>query len=358
MSERGRIDPRYVVVFGACLTQFTVIGLLFAYGVFFKVFEDEFGWSRTLLSSCSSVAFLVMGTLAIVGGRMSDRYGPRIVLCISGALFSLGFVLASQLSQPWQLIVVFGLLLGVGLSTHDVVTLSTVARWFERKRGIMTGVVKTGTAVGQVVIPPTVALLIATIGWRSASVVIGIVAAGLLLAAALMVKAPPKPAADRAASQAGLSYAGARRTRTFWTLCAVQFLFFPSLMAVPLHIVVHATDLGMTTAAGATLLSVIGGISAAGRLTVWALSGRIRGKRAYVMCFLPLIASLLALLVIESPWLLYFALAVYGFGHGGFFIVVAPTVAEYFGTVAHGAIFGSILFFGTIGGAAGPIVAG
>jgi len=137
-----------VVVFGACLTQFTVIGLLFAYGVFFKVFEDEFGWSRTLLSSCSSVAFLVMGTLAIVGGRMSDRYGPRIVLCISGALFSLGFVLASQLSQPRQLIVVFGLLLGVGLSTHDVVTLSTVARWFERKRGIMTGVVKTGTAVG------------------------------------------------------------------------------------------------------------------------------------------------------------------------------------------------------------------
>jgi len=202
-----------------------------------------------------------------------------------------------------------------------------------------------------VVIPPTVALLIATVGWRSASVVIGIVAAGLLLAAALTVKAPPKPAADRAASQAGLSYAGARRTLTFWTLCAVQFLFFPSLMAVPLHIVVHATDLGMTTAAGATLLSVIGGVSAAGRLTVGALSDRIRGKRAYVMCFLPLIASLLALLVIEIPWLLYFALAVYGFGHGGFFTVVAPTVAEYFGTVAHGAIFGSILFFGIIAGA-------
>jgi MFS family permease len=85
---------------------------------------------------------------------------------------------------------------------------------------------------------------------------------------------------------------------------------------------------------------------------------RIGGRRDLILCFVPLIASLLALLFISAPWLLFGAVAVYGIAHGGFFTVMSPTVAEYFGLQAHGAIFGLVLFFGTIGGAAGPILAG
>ena len=55
------MDPRYPVVFGACLTQFTIVGLMFSFGLFFDVFEEEFGWSRTILSGSTSLAFLVMG---------------------------------------------------------------------------------------------------------------------------------------------------------------------------------------------------------------------------------------------------------------------------------------------------------
>jgi len=73
---------RYLVVTGSSITQFTVIGLLFSYGVFFKELELEFGWSRTMLSSCTAIAFLSMGLLAILGGRLTDKYGPSIVLGI------------------------------------------------------------------------------------------------------------------------------------------------------------------------------------------------------------------------------------------------------------------------------------
>ncbi len=114
----------------------------------------------------------------------------------------------------------------------------------------------------------------------------------------------------------------------------------------------------MTPALAAILLSVMGAASVAGRLSVGALVDRIGGKRALVLCFVPLIASLLAFLLISAPWVLFAAVAVYGFAHGGFFTVMSPTVAEYFGLQAHGAIFGFVLFFGTIGGAAGPILAG
>ncbi len=353
------MNARFAVVFGASLTQFTIIGLLFSYGLFFKVFESEFGWSRTLLSGCSALAFLMMGILAMVGGRLSDRFGPRRVLAVTGILYGTGFALLSQITEPWQLYLIFGTFIGLGLSTHDVVTLSTIGRWFDRRRGIMTGVVKVGTALGQIAVPPLVAFLILTQGWRPAVAMLGLGAIVLLLIAAFAIRNPPKPARVASAEgQLGATFSEARSDRVFWTMCAIQFLFFPSLATVPLHLAVHAMDLGMSPARAATLLSVIGASSIAGRLAVGGLVDRIGGKNAYFLCFSSLVFSLLALMNAEAHVILFAVVAVYGFGHGGFFTVVSPTVAEYFGMRAHGALFGTVLFFGTIGGSIGPILAG
>ena len=351
------MDSRYLIVFGACLTQFTVIGLLFSFGVFFNVLEEEFGWSRTLLSSAVALAALVMGLLAVFAGRLCDRLGPAPVLVGAGLLYGTGFSLISVVGEPWHLFVLFGLFIGVGMSTHDVATLSTIARWFVRRRGMMTGVAKVGTATGQMVLPPLAALLIAGLGWRGAALALGVAAGGLLLVAAASMRRPPP---DRAAAPAGLGggFAEIRRSRVFWTLCAAQFLFFPTLMTVPLHIAVHGMDLGMTRGVAAILLTVIGGASIAGRLTVGSFADRIGGRNAYVVCLVPLITSLLILMVVDTHAALFAVVALYGFGHGGLFTVVSPTVAEFFGTRTHGAIYGGIYLFGTIGGAVGPIMAG
>ena len=353
------MDPRYPVVFGACLTQFTIVGLMFSFGLFFDVFEEEFGWSRTILSGSTSLAFLVMGLLAYFGGRLSDRYGPTVVLGTTGLLYGVGYALISIVGEPWQLVALFGICIGLGLSTHDVVTLSTIARWFAGRRGMMTGVVKVGTATGQMVLPLLAALLMAVVGWRYAALALGYAGAALLLIAAFFMRSPPKSrSSTRPADRHGPESVNVRRSRAFWTLCAAQFLFFPSLVTVPLHIAVHGIDLGMTRTTAATLLTVIGGASIVGRLTVGTFVDRIGGRNAYVLCLVPLLAGLLALLVAETHGLLFAAVAVYGFAHGGLFTVVAPTVAEFFGTRAHGAIFGGIVFFGTLGAAVGPVLAG
>ena len=355
------MDSRYLIVFGACLTQFTVIGLLFSFGVFFNVLEEEFGWSRTLLSSAVAFAALVMGLLAVFAGRLCDRFGPAPVLVGAGLLYGTGFALISVVGEAWHLFVLFGLFLGVGMSTHDVATLSTIARWFVRRRGMMTGIAKVGTATGQMVLPPLAAVLIGGFGWRTAALALGVAATVLLLLAAASMRRPPP---DRAAAPAvapargGGSFAEIRRSRVFWTLCAAQFFFFPTLMTVPLHIAVHGMDLGMTRGVAATLLTVIGGASIAGRLTVGTFADRIGGRNAYVLCLVPLVTSLLILMVVDSYAPLFAVVALYGFGHGGLFTVVSPTVAEFFGTRTHGAIYGGIYLFGTIGGAVGPIMAG
>jgi MFS family permease len=358
-SAITHLDKRYLIVLGACLTQFMVIGLLFSYGLFFKYFEMEFGWSRTLLSSGMSFAFIVMGVLAFFCGRLSDRYGPRLVLAVSGTLCGMGYVLLPQVTQPWQLFVVFGLFIGVGMATHDVVTLSTIAREFRRRRGIMTGVVKVGTAAGQMTVPPIAAFLIAIYDWRLALMILGISAVALLLVAALLMKSSPASAGSgKETDAAGSSLREARRTRTVWMICAIQFSFFSTVTTIPLHIVVHGMDLGMTPALAAILLSVLAAASVVGRLSAGALVDRISGRRALILCFVPLIASLLAFLSISEPWALFAAVPIYGFAHGGFFTIMSPTIAEYYGLQAHGAIFGFVLFFGAVGGAAGPILAG
>ena len=352
-------NTRYIVVLGAGLTQFCIIGALFSYGLLIKEFEVEFGWSRTLLSLSSALATMTMGVLAIAGGSLNDRFGPRRVLSVTGLCFGLGFILLGQISEPWQLFLLFCTLIGLGLGTHDVVTLSTVARWFERHRGIMSGVVKVGTALGQSAIPPLMALLIATYGWRSAVTVLGAGAMVLLLAAALMMQNPPRaPSTPDTVHEDGSSFATARRSRIFWTLCLIQFLFFPTMMAVPLHIAVHGIDLGMSKPLAAGLLSVIGGASLLGRLAVGGLVDRIGGKRAFLFCFVMLTGSLITLINTSAHLPLFITMAFYGFAHGGLFTVVSPTVAGYFGMRAHGAIFGTVLFFGTIGGAIGPVAMG
>ena len=351
--------PKYKAFTGAFLTQFIVIGLMFAFGVLFKEFETQFGWSRTLLSSCTALGFFVMGVLAFFAGRLSDTYGPRSVLAFTGIAYGIGYVLMSQVTQPWQILFIFAIFVGLGMGTHDVVTLSTVARWFESASGVMTGLAKVGTAFGQMAIPPLAAFLVIQHGLQIALVILGIAAGVILLFAALLMSHPPKTElTENIQTHTTVEGGEARKTLTFRKLCIIQFLFFPTLMTIPTHIVVHGIDLGMSFAQSAYLLTTIGGASVAGRLAVGVFLDLMGSRNAYVLCFIPILVCLTALLSVTNHTVLFLMMALYGFGHGGLFAVVSPSVAGYFGTKEHGALFGTILFCGTISGALGPIVTG
>ncbi len=370
MAFASGFDQRYHIVAGALLVQSVTIGCMFAYGVFFKSLETEFGWSRTLLSSATSVSFFFMGIFAIVAGQLNDRYGPRWVLAFSGVCTGVAYMSMYYLQAPWQLLVIFSILVGVGLATHDVVTLSTVARWFPRRRGIMTGVVKTGTAFGQMVVPLIAFALIGAFGWRYAFVGLGTGALVLLMLAVLLIgvtvpsvntksSVVAGPDNNATADRPGLTFTEARKTRQMWTMCAIQFCFFASLVSIPTHIVSHGIDTGMAAALAATLLSTIAASSIAGRLAVGFFVDKLGGRLAFLICIASLFASLTLLVVVDNSQRVLFVFSLfYGFAHGGLFTVVSPTVAEYFGIREHGVIFGTVLFFGTIGGSIMPMLTG
>jgi MFS family permease len=155
-----------------------------------------------------------------------------------------------------------------------------------------------------------------------------------------------------------MSFRAAVRLGQFWTLCLMEFAFFFILLTIVVHIVPHATDLGLAPATAAGVLSTIGGVSMLGRFVMGTANDRIGGKRSLIICGAVLFSALVWLQFATDAWMLFLFGVICGFAHGGFFTVVSPTVAELFGTGSHGTLFGMVLFCGTIGGAMGPLLAG
>jgi MFS family permease len=137
-----------------------------------------------------------------------------------------------------------------------------------------------------------------------------------------------------------------------------QFLVFFCLMVVMIHIAPHARDLGFSAEVAAQVLATVGAASIAGRLVMGAVADRLGGKSSLMIAYGVLSVCLIWLLFIREPWVLFLFAPVYGFSHGAFFTLISPTVAELFGTRAHGLIFAIVLFHGTIGGAVSPFIAG
>ena len=361
----------YNIVAASMAIQAVSIGVLFAYGVFFKEFQAEFGWSRATISGASSLAFFIMGATGILAGRLNDRIGPKILIALSGTALGIGYLLMSYMQAPWQLYLIYGLVVGVGYSTHDVITLSTIARWFVKRRGMMTGIVKVGTGCGQLFVPLIATALIAAFGWRQSCFIIGACALAAQVALAQVMRRDPRsvgllpdggsglPAgAVSTADESGLSLAEACRTRQFWTLCVAEFAVFFCLLTIVVHIVPHARDLGLRPAIAAGVLGTIGGVSMLGRFAIGTVNDGIGGKRSLIICFITLICGLVWLQLSNAVWMLYLFAAIYGLAHGGLFTVMSPMVAELFGTGSHGLLFGIVLFSGTLGGAIGPLMAG
>ena len=374
MPETGtssvRVPYGYFIVIACFLIEGCGIGAYVAFSVFFKPLLKDFGWSRATISGASSLAYLLMGLIGIVAGSLNDRFGPRIVMALTGIICGIGYFLLSQIQSSWELYVLYGLLVGTGLSSADVIPLTVTARWFLRRQGMMTGIIKVGTGSGQLVMPLLAGALIMAYGWRAAFVGFGIVVAVVLIGAGQFLRRDPGVKGNvldgagaharmaEGAREDGLSLREAVRTPQFWLFCIITFLVMNCLLTILMHVVPHASDIGLDPIKAAGVVSTVGGVSMLGRLLTGFLIDRIGTRKSMTICFILLIAAFLWLQVAHNAWMLYLFAAVYGVAHGSFFTLISPTVARLFGISSHGVLVGIILFSGNFGGAIGPVLAG
>ena len=297
-SKKPKLFYGYIIVAAAFLITLIMCGTLFTFGVFFKPILTEFGWTRAMTSGAFSLCMLLFGLLGIGTGRLTDRFGPRVVISGCGFFLGLGYLLMSQVSAIWQLYLFYGVMVGIGVSGSFVPLVSTVARWFVERRGMMTGIAVSGIGIGTMIMPLVANWLISSYGWRTSYIVVGITVLVLIILVAQFLRRDPgqmgqlQYGADKVKVESlnsgtrGFSFQEAIHTRQFWMLGVTLLCFGASLQVMMVHIVSYAIDLGVSATSAAVILAVIGGLSTGGRVIMGSAGERIGNKLAIIISFI------------------------------------------------------------------------
>lgn len=343
-------------------------GLGCVYGVFLPSIQAEFGTDRTTVSGVTAVEAVLEAFLAIIFGRLTDKFGSKPLIIFGALVLGVGSFLMSRTASIWQLYLFYAFMIGLGQGAGNVSLLSTVAKWFVKDRGLMSSIVKVGTGAGILIFPLIAGSLISTYHWRTTYLILGLACMVLIIPLALVLKREPKEMGlqpyginDKISKQVigpQLALREALRTHQFWGLSVVFFVAFYVTQSILVHIVTYAQGNGIPAAPAAVTLSIIGGISIGGRLVMGRVGDRVGNRRALLIIFTLLIIAVTWLQIGHSLWMIYLFAVIYGFAHGGFFAVMSPVVAEMFGVKHQGVNFGMMLLIAMMGSAAGPLLTG
>ncbi len=385
--HRNRVHPAWVVAGVAFVALIGAAGFRSAPGVLIVPLQDEFGWSRGLLSIAVGINLVLFGLTAPFAAALMDRFGIRTVTTCALITVALGSGLSVFVTAGWQLVLLWGVLIGLGTGSMALVFAATVAnRWFVRRRGLVMGVLTAAGATGQLVFLPVMAWLAQTYGWRAATLMVSAAALAVVPLVLAFLRdypadrgvraygaAPEDPGAAPAADPAVALRSGnavkrtvrtladAASTRTFWALVGGFAICGASTNGlIGTHFVPAAHDHGMPTTTAAGLLAVVGIFDVVGTIASGALTDRINPRILLAVYYALRGVGLLMLpsLLSDSvhPSILAFVI-VYGLD---WVATVPPTAAlcrEIFG--ASGTIvFGWVFAAHQLGAAAASVAAG
>ena len=284
-------------------------------GVLFLPLEREFGWSRSTVSLAVSLNILLYGLVGPFAGALMQRLGVRRTTILALGLLATGVSLSTLVTEPWQLVLLWGVVVGTGSGMAALVLGATIVnRWFVERRGLAMGILTASTATGQLIFLPVLAALIERQGWRPSILVVAAAAAVVIpLVVALLRErpsdvgvgplgaplqaTPPAPVANpvRIALQA---LADGARSRDFWLLTATFVICGASTNGlVGTHLIPAAHDHGIPEVRAAGLLALMGVFDLAGTTASGWLSDRwdsrrllawYYGLRGLSLLFLPL----------------------------------------------------------------------
>jgi len=302
-SRRSRLHPAWFVAAVAFLALVGAAGFRAAPGVLMVPLQAEFGWSTTVLSLAVSLNLVLFGLTAPFAAALMERFGIRAVTSIALCLIGLGSALTVFVNQSWQILLTWGLLIGLGTGSMALVFAATIANtWFAKRRGLVIGILTAGSAAGQLVFLPFIAALAQSPGWRGASLLI---AAGALAVVPLVLRWLRNSPADvgarpygaeetEAAEPATTAAAGdspnaavralqvlkrASKVRTFWGLAAGFAICGATTNGlIGTHFIPSAHDHGMPETTAAGLLAVVGIFDIVGTIASGWLTDRFNPK--------------------------------------------------------------------------------
>jgi sugar phosphate permease len=379
MARQRKLHYAWIVAGVTFLTLLVAAGLRATPGVLIVPLETEFGWSRATISFAIGVNILLYGLIGPFAAAMMDRFGLRRTMLAALACIAAGVALTPLMTRPWQLIVLWGVVVGTGSgATALVLGATVVARWFAARRGLVIGVLTASTATGQLIFLPVLASLAANYGWRSVSLTVGGVALALLPVVALLMRDHPQDrglapygASDNEerlvarrgnpAAVALLALRDGLRSRDFWLLAGSFFICGASTNGlIGTHLIPACLDHGIPQVAGASLLAAMGIFDLVGTTLSGWLSDRWSNRGLLAWYY-----GLRGLSLIYLPFafdISFYGLSVFAVFYGlDWIATVPPTVrlaTRAFGTERGPIMFGWIAAFHQLGAALAAFVAG
>jgi MFS family permease len=367
IKTQTRIFYGYIIVGITFLTLMLVLGLQGSFGLFFEPLTKDLGWTRTAISGAYSLAQIVYGIFGIVIGLVNDRFGPRVAVTLCGASAGLGCLLMSQVNSIWQIYLFYGILFGIGNAVF-VPLLSTIAKWFVKRRSMMSGIAFAGAGFGMLAMPLVVSWIISAYDWRLSFVIVGITILVIAILAAVFLRSHPGQVGQTAYGEEqvtrnrgpvkleGLTFKQALRTVSFWLMGLIMICYGFSFVALQVHVVPYASDAGLSAVAAASILTVMGGATIIGQIGMGIMGDRIGYKRAYLLGLALIALAILTIIFSRDLWAFYLFAILLGLAFGDCGAVSSPNTAWLFGLASHGLFLGILSFCFTIGGAIGPLV--
>ncbi|WP_242676799.1 MFS transporter [Rhodococcus sp. ABRD24] len=278
-GRRPRIHPAWPAAAVAFLALVGAAAFRAAPSVLIEPLHADFGWSRASISAAVSVNLVLYGLTAPFAAALMERFGIRKVVTAALALIALGSGLTVFMSATWQLVLLWGVMVGLGTGSMALAFVATVTdRWFVARRGLVTGILTAGGAAGQLVFLPVLAMLAERYDWQTVSLTVSSAALAVVPLVLMFLRnrpedigatpygapddyvrpTPPASPGGPVARALGVLRSAAR-TRVFWLLAGTFAICGASTNGlVGTHFVPAAHDHGMPVTAAASLLAVIG----------------------------------------------------------------------------------------------------
>ncbi|WP_420034944.1 MFS transporter [Streptomyces sp. cg28] len=372
-TTAGRPGSRWAWA-AAAVTFVTIIGAAaFASlpGLLIEPLHTEFHWSRGTIGFAVSVNLALYGLTAPFAAALMDRFGIRKVVAVALTVIALGSLLTVWMTAAWQLVLFWGVLVGLGSGSMALAFAATVTnRWFVARRGLVTGILTAAGASGQLVFLPLLSWIVEKHDWRPAAVTVALSALAVVPFVWLLLRDHPadvgvrpygaeafvpKPApVTGAARRAVTVLLKAARTGPFWLLAGTFAICGASTNGlVKTHFVPAAHDHGMPVTAAASLLAVIGVFDVAGTIASGWFTDRFEARRLLGVYYALRGVSLIFLPMLLAPSVhppMLFFIVFYGLD---WVATVPPTIAlcrEHYGEDS-AIVFGWVLASHQVGAA-------
>jgi MFS family permease len=349
-----------VVLICGCLIMLISFGIRAGFGLFLQPISLEYSWGREVFSFSIALQNLMWGALGAIAGGFADRYGPGRVVAGGAICYVLGLIGLAYIDVPWLLHLNAGLLLGGALGgTSFGIILAVIGRTVApERRSLYMGIATAAGSFGQFTLLPLTQLLIATLDWHRALLVLAGIAA-LIIPLTLALAGKPAAAPGGRQQSIGESLREAMGEKGFHLLFWGFFVCGFHIAMLTVHLPAFVTDSGLSAAHGMTALALIGLFNVVGTLGAGWLGGRYSKK--YLLSTIYSIRGVLIAMLVFLP-LTPLVLYTFACGIGLLWLGTVPLtnglVGQIFG-MRYAAMLASMVFFGhQIGSFVGVWLAG